>query len=103
MAAPRPRLVPVGLDFAPPISLDVKNVDVIHPLDAIVSTKVIDLAIDETASSGDPGTWVLSGDYWLNPGEGCCIKIEDVIELPKLIRLSSENVDLLIKSDSGML
>jgi len=97
VATTGPRLVPVGLNFAPPVAIDVENVNIIHPLDTIISTKIVNLRVDQAPSGGHSCARIFTSNDRLYPGEGRCVEIEYVVQLPKLIWLSSEDIYLFIE------
>jgi hypothetical protein len=68
VTAARPWLVVTGLYLFPVVLFDVENMNIIHPMHAIIPSKVVDLGIDEAASSAHSNTWLSSCHFGLNPG-----------------------------------
>jgi|TARA_B110000305_G_C19344700_1_gene591022 hypothetical protein len=60
MSATRSWLELAGDDFFPVVAFDVKNVDIVHPVHAVIATEVDDFGIDEAASGGDTNAWFIS-------------------------------------------
>ena len=71
MAASRTRLVPIGLDFVPSVTVDVEDVNIIHPLNAVIASKVVDLRVDQASCCRYSRAWVIASHYWLDPSESC--------------------------------
>lgn len=46
MTTPWSRLVAVSLYFSPSISFNVKGMNIVHPLHAIIATKIVDFIVD---------------------------------------------------------
>jgi hypothetical protein len=41
MPASRTRLVSIGLDLAPTVAIDVKNMHIIHPLHTVIAPEIV--------------------------------------------------------------
>ena len=89
--------------FLPVIALNVKHMDVIHPVYTIVSSEVDDFWVDQAPSSWDTGAWLITAYSRFYPGKRFCIKIEYIIKLSKLIWLTTDNLYLFIKCNSRVL
>lgn len=76
---------------------------IIHPLNAVVSTKIVDFRIYKAPSSRYPRTRLLSCYTRLDPREGSGIKQKYIIELSELVGLSSTDEYLLIISNCRVL
>ena len=80
------------------ILLDVKNMNVVHPMRAIVATKVVYFRVYEAARCWNSRRRFLPRDGRLDPGKRARVQIEDVIELSVLVWLSTKDVNLFLKS-----
>ena len=90
-------------NLLPIVGLNVKDVDIVHPMDAIVTSKVDDFRVYEATGSRDSNRWLITIYDRFDPGKGLSIEVEYVVELPQLVRLATENVDLLVEGNCGML
>lgn len=97
------RLLLISYYFLPIIVLNIEHVDIVHPLYSVVPSKVNDLRVDQAACRRNLCTWLFSIDLGLDPSKSLCIEIENVVKLSELIRFSTKNVYLCVKSDGRML
>ena len=98
VTAARSRSVVTRLNFFPMILLDVKNMNVVHPMRAIVATKVVYFRVYKAARCRNSRGRLLPRDGRLDPGQRTRVQIENVIELSVLIWLPAEDVNLFLKS-----
>ena len=101
--APRSRLELASSDFLPVVCLDVKHMDIIHPMHSIIPSEVDDFRVYKAACGRDSSARTFSSHFWTAPGKRLGIKVEDIVELSELIRLSSEDENFLVVCDGGML
>lgn len=85
------------------VRLNVENVYVVHPVDAIVTTKVVNFTVYKAARSAHAGAWFHPCDQWLDPGQGGSIEVEYIVQLAVLIRLATKQKNLFFKRDRRML
>ena len=71
--ASRSRPVVTRLNFLPMILFDVKDMDVVHPMRAIVAAEVVNFRVHEAARRGNSRGRLLAGDDWLHPGQRACV------------------------------
>lgn len=84
-------------NLLPVVALNVKDMNVVHPMDPIVSSKVDDLGVYQAACCGNTSAWLISAHNWLHPCESFCVKIKDIVQLSQLVRLSTKDIDFFIK------
>ena len=89
--------------FLPVVSFDVKHVHVVHPMDSVVSSEVNDFWVNKTSCGWNSCTWHVSAHFWLAPGQRFGVQIKDVVQLPKLVWLTSKDKDLFIKGNGRVL
>ena len=68
VSAARTRSVVTCLHFLPVVLLNVKDVDIIHPMGTVVASKVVDFRVDEAAGCGDSCARLGPCHCWFNPG-----------------------------------
>ena len=98
MSATRSWLEFRGSDLLPIVAFDVKYMNIIHPVNAIVPSKVDDFGVDQAACSGDTSRWLISTHGWFHPGQSFSVQVKDIVKLTQLVRLSSEDINFLVKS-----
>ena len=90
VAASWTRSVVTCLNLIPMIGFNIENMNIIHPVNTIVSSKVINFAIDKASCCADSCTGLTASNLRLNPSKSCCIEIKYVVKLAILIRFSSK-------------
>jgi hypothetical protein len=91
------------LDGFPGVSDHVIGVDIVKPLETIVSSEVVDLVVYEAACGRDSCTGLLTIDLGRVPLHGGRVQAPDVVELSELVGLSSEDEDLGLVWNSWVL
>ena len=81
------------------VLFDIKDMDIVHPVSTVVAAKVVNLGVYKAACGGNTCTWLLASDSRFDPGEGACVKVEDIIELAILIWFTAKDIDLPFKGD----
>ena len=81
------------------ILLNVEDMDIVHPMRAVVAAKVVDLRVHEAACRGNTRGGLLARDGRLDPGQRTRVQIKDIIQLSVLIWLSAEDVNLFLESN----
>ena len=79
MSATRSWLELASDHLLPVVAINVKNMHIIHPMDAIISSKVDNFRVDEATCSGDTGAWLIPIDYGLHPCEGLSVEVKDIV------------------------
>ena len=79
VAAARTRAVVASLHLFPVVGVDIEHMHVVHPVNPIVATKVIDLGVNEAPSCRDSRTWLGSTHLRLNPRKRRRIEVKNVI------------------------
>ena len=87
------------LHLLPHVLLDVKHVNIVHPVGAVVPSEVVNLRVDEAAGGGDACARLVARDERLHPCECTRVQVEDIVQLSVLVRLTPKDVDLLLKGD----
>ena len=90
-------------DFLPVVCLNVKHMNIVHPMHSIIPTEIDDFRVYKTACGRNSSARTFSSHFWAAPGKRLGIKVEDIVELSELIRLSSEDENFLVVCDGGML
>jgi hypothetical protein len=103
VSAPRPWLKLTCCYFLPVVAFDIEDMDVIHPVHAVISAKVYYLWVNKASSCRNTRAWVVSANLRLDPGKGFGVQIKDVVQLAQLIRLATKNVNLFVESNRGVL
>ena len=103
MLAPWLRFEFTSHDLFPIVAFDVEHVHVVHPVHSVIPSKVNDLRIDQTPSCRHPCAWFIATYNWLNPGQGLGVQVENVIELPQLVWLTSKDVNLFVEGNGRVL
>ena len=85
-------------NLLPVVTVDVENVNVVHPVNSIVSAKVDNFRVNQTTCCGNASTWNISTNLRLYPGKGLSIQVKDIVKLTQLIWLTSKDVYLFVKS-----
>ena len=85
------------LYFFPNVLFNVKNMNIVHPVSAIIAAEVVYFRVYKAPCRRNSRTWLLASDLRLDPCQRACVQIENVIELSVLVWLSPKDVNLLFK------
>lgn len=78
----------------PVVVFDIEHMHIIHPMNTVISTEVVNLGVDQTASSADARTWLRTCYSRLYPSKCCSVKVKDVVQLAVLVRLPAKEINL---------
>ena len=98
MSATRSWLEFRGRDFLPIVAFDVKYMNIIHPVNTIVTSKIDYFGVDQAASCRDTSRWLISTYGWFHPCESFGVQVKDIVKLTQLVWLSSKDINFLVKS-----
>lgn len=96
VATTRTRFVVTRLNLFPMICLNIKHMNIVHPMHTIITSKVIDFRINKAACSRYTCVRLLTCDLRGYPGKCLCIQVEDIIQLPILVWFSTEYENFLL-------
>ncbi len=92
-------LDPVSGDLLPLVLTDFEDMHVVHPLHTIVPSEIIYLLSYKAPCGGYPRAWDVSAHLGFHPSQICSVEVEDVVQLSKLVGLSSENKKFVFVAD----
>lgn len=98
-----PRLKLARDYLLPVIVLNVKDVHVVHPVHAVVTTEIYDLGVNQASRRRHPSTWLITGHLRLYPSQSLRIQVENVVELAQLVGLTAQYINLFIEGDRRVL
>jgi len=84
--------------FLPVVAFNIEDVDVVHPVNSVVSTEVDDLGVNQASCRRNTGTRLITAYSRFHPCQRFRVEVENVIKLSQLVWLSTEDVNLFVES-----